>query len=469
MIRLPAIAFASLVGAGAFWLGGHPKLVEHVLGETRVPRPPAIPSGVIAYYRDPDGKPTYAAVPIKTAEGRDFIAVDAAADVRFNAAGTIPDAVSDAAAASAAPAPGRTIRFYRNPMGLPDTSRVPKKDSMGMDYIAVFEGEADDGETIRISPGKRQRTGVQSNKVERRSIMQTVRVPGSVQWDERLVSIVATRSDAYVDHVENVTTGDSVTKRQPLVTVYSPDVNSAAAQMISNPGYEGSRRRLKNLNVSDAAIADMERTHQVPLSVLWSAPRSGVVLERGAVEGMKAAAGATLFRIADLSTVWVLADVPEHAIGGIRVGQSATMRVRALPNRTFIGRFALIYPQVNNTTRSTRVRVELPNPEHLLLADMYADVEIATGRAAPVVAVPNDAVIDTGTRQTVILDRGEGRLEPREVKLGVRGDGYVEVREGVAVGDDVVTSANFLIDAESNLKAALEGMAAANTQPEPKP
>ncbi|WP_246725495.1 efflux RND transporter periplasmic adaptor subunit [Beijerinckia sp. L45] len=480
MSRLAVLAFATLVGAGGFWLGGHPQVAASALDEARaylsgsrsspgLPQAAVKPAGTIAYYRDPDGKLSYSADPRKTADRRDFVAVDAAADVRFGATGTIMAANSETARPPVVEASGRKIRFYRNPMGLPDTSPVPKKDSMGMDYIAVYAGEEEDGKTIRVSPGKLQRTGVQSVKVDRRPIMQTVRVPGSVQLDERLISVVATRSDAYVDHVENVTTGDTVKKGQPLVTVYSPDVNSAAAQMISNPGYEGSRRRLKNLNVSDEAIADMERTHQVPFSIMWSAPRGGVVLERGAVEGMKAAAGATLFRIADISTVWVLADVPEHAIGGVRVGQAANVRVRALPNRAFSGRIALIYPQLNNATRSTRVRIELPNPDHVLLADMYADVEIATGTPTPVIAVPDDAVIDTGARQTVILDRGDGRLEPRGVKVGVRGDGYVEVKDGVAVGDAVVTSANFLIDAESNLKAALEGMTAGNTQAERKP
>jgi Cu(I)/Ag(I) efflux system membrane fusion protein len=231
--------------------------------------------------------------------------------------------------------------------------------------------------------------------------------------------------------------------------------------MISNPGFDGSRRRLRNLNVSDDAISDMERTHSVPSAIVWSAPSNGVVLERGAVEGMKATAGAMLFRIADISIVWVLADVSEHDVGSVRLGQAAAVRVRARAGRIFSGRVDMIYPQVNRETRSTRVRIEIPNPDGALLADMYADVEIQSGTPSAAIAVPDNAVIDAGTRQTVILDKGDGRLEPREVKLGVRGDGFIEVRDGVQPGDRVVTSANFLIDAESNLKAALEGLAAA--------
>jgi Cu(I)/Ag(I) efflux system membrane fusion protein len=212
----------------------------------------------------------------------------------------------------------------------------------------------------------------------------------------------------------------------------------------------------------------MERTRKVPLSIQWTAPRDGVILERNAVDGMRAAAGDVLFRIADISVMWVLADVPEHAIGQVHVGQTVAVQVRSLPGRTFTGRIALVYPQVNKETRTTRVRIELPNPESVLLPDMYADVEITTGSGKPTIAVSDSAVIDTGARQIVLIDKGEGRFEPRDVKLGARGNGFAEIREGVAEGERVVTSANFLIDAESNLKAALQGMAAGSAPSEEK-
>ncbi len=220
---------------------------------------------------------------------------------------------------------GKKVLYYRNPMGLPDTSPTPKKDSMGMDYIPVYEGEADDGNTVTISPGKVQRTGVRTETVERRVVSRPVRVPGTVTLDERRVTIVATRSDAYVDHVENVTTGDRVRKGEPLVDVYSPEINAAAAQLIANPGFDGSRRRLQNLNVPAEVIAEMERTRKVPMAITWSSPRDGVVLERKAIEGMKAAAGDTLFRIGDISLMWVLADVPEYDLGSLNVGQPGAL------------------------------------------------------------------------------------------------------------------------------------------------
>jgi Cu(I)/Ag(I) efflux system membrane fusion protein len=416
--------------------------------------PPA-PSGPVVYYRDPDGRAVYSLTPMVSADGREFRAVRASEDVRFDA--------GDAEAAADRPASGPggpPVLYYRNPMGLPDTSPTPKKDAMGMDYIPVHAGEEGDGSTVTVSPGRIQRTGVRTETVERRVVGRTVRVPGTVTLDERRVTVVATRSDAYVDHVEDVTTGDRVRRGEALVRVYSPEINAAAAQLIANPGFDGARRRLRNLNVSEAVIAEMERTRTVPMAITWASPRDGVVLQRNAVEGMRASAGDTLFRIGDIAQLWVLADVPERDLGSVAVGQPVTLRVRSLPGRVVSARVGVIYPQVNPETRTTRVRIEVPNPDGALLPDMYADVEIATASPEPVVAVPDDAVIDTGERQVVLLDRGGGRFEPRSVTVGARGGGYTEIRAGVAAGDTVVTAANFLIDAESNLKAALRGMAA---------
>ena len=329
-----------------------------------------------------------------------------------------------------------------------------------MDYIPVYEGEVDDGTTVTISPGKLQRTGVRSEPASRRVLSRPVRAPGTIKLDERRIAVVSMRSDSFIEEVENVTTGDRVRKGEPLLELYSPEVNAAAAQLIANPGHDGARRRLENLKVPAEVIAEMERPRKVPLTITWSAPRDGIVLERNAVEGMKAPSGQELFRLADVSTVWVLADVPEHELGMIKPGQPVKISVRSLPGRSFTGHIALIYPQVSTETRTARVRIEIPNPDGVLLPDMYADVEVATGSGTPVVAAPESAVIDTGTRQLVILDKGEGRFEPREVKVGARGAGFVEIREGVAEGDQLVVAANFLIDAESNLKAALSGMTA---------
>ena len=174
---------------------------------------------------------------------------------------------------------------------------------------------------------------------------------------------------------------------------------------------------------------------------------------------MRVQPGGVLFRIADHSVVWALIDVAERDLGAIAIGQSAIVRARAFPGREFEGKIAVIYPEINKETRTARVRIDLQNPDLLLLHDMYVDAEIDTGSDKPVVSIPDSAVMDTGSRQAVFIDKGQGRFEPREVKLGHRGSGYVEVRKGLADGEPVVVSANFLIDAESNLKAALKGFA----------
>ena len=428
--------------------------------------PPAA-TGLIAYYRDPDGKPFYSAGPKKTEDGRDYVAVRVNEDVSFD------DKPKDAPAGPTASGQtgGKKILYYRNPMGLPDTSPAPKKDSMGMDYLPVYEGEAEDGSTVTVSPGRLQRTGVRSEPAERRVVTRPVRVPGTIKLDERRVAVISLRSESFIETVESVTTGERVRAGQPLLRLYSPDISAASAQYLSvlNDGggaggraavLEGARRRLENLDVPPEALAEIERARKVPTTITWSAPRDGLVLERNATDGMRAMPGDVLFRIADLSTLWVLADVPEHDLGAVRPGQAVTIRVRSLPGQVFPGTIGLMYPQVNPETRTARVRIEIPNREGLLLPDMYADVEIVTGADKPVVAVPDSALIDTGTRQVVIIDKGEGRFEPRQVKVGMNGNGFVEIREGVEPGDRVVVSANFLIDAESNLKAALQSMAA---------
>ena len=359
------------------------------------------------------------------------------------------------------------IKHYRHPMGLPDVSTSPKKDSMGMDYIAVYEGDDSDDGSVKVSPGKIQRTGVKSEPAARRVIRTMIRAPGAIQLDERRVSVIAMRAESYVQKVADVTTGAHVVKGQPLMEIYSPAMSSAAAEYISTLNSKvtggdgsygrGSRQRLMNLDMPDAAIVAMEKSRNVPIGIEWTSPRNGIVLERNVIEGMRAQPGETLFRIADHSVVWAIMDVAERDLGSVVVGQRALVRARSFPGREFSGKVNIIYPQINRETRTARVRVELSNPELLLLHDMYVDAEIDTGSQDAVLAVPESAVLDTGGRQAVLVDKGEGRFEPREVKLGHRGGGYVEIREGLAEDDPVVVSANFLIDAESNLKAALKG------------
>jgi membrane fusion protein, copper/silver efflux system len=427
-------------------------------------------AGTVIYYRDPDGKPLYSADPAKTADGRAYLPVRASEDVSFDETGAVKPT---AAAAVAPPAtsvgnqPGPVL-YYRNPMGLADTSPVPKKDSMGMAYIPVYQGEDDQGPTVKIALGKIQLSGAKTESVGRRVVTSLVRAPGTVQPDERRVSVISMRSETWVERVEDVTTGMSIRQGQPLFRGYSPAIAAAGAEYLvalrAGPearSTSGSpiRQKLINLATPDSAVAAIEKTREVPLSVTWAAPRDGIVVERNIVDGMRVNAGDVLFRIADYSAVWALIDIAERDIQALSLGQSVFVRARSYPDRPFTGTVSAIYPELNAQTRTARVRVELHNPDLLLKPEMYVDAEVDVGSSAPVLAVPQSAVINSGTRQLVLIDKGEGRFEPREVKLGRKGDGYFEVTEGLSESELVVTAANFLIDAESNLKAALNAFA----------
>lgn len=460
-----AALLAATIAAGGGFVAGRTGLGgEH--GPAAVMAQQSEPSGPIVYYRHPDGLPQWSATPHHTDDHKSFVAVRASEDVSFD------DKATPAATAGGGP---RKILYYRNPMGLPDTSAVPKKDSMGMDYIPVYEGDDTDDGSVKISVAKVQRSGVQSAPAESRVLGHAVQAPATVQLDERRQAVVSLRFDAWIDEVANVTTGDVVRKGQPLMRIYGPTLSADAAQYASVLGsrdgaigatsIKGARQRLENLAVPESTITEIERTRQVPLRIDWPAPRDGIVLQRTAIEGMKAAAGDVLFRLADLSVVWVLADVSENDLPLVSPGQAVTVKPRGYPDRSFTGKVALVYPQINKETRTARVRIEIENKDAILRPDMYAEVEIATGTNTPVLAVPDDAVIDSGTRRLVIIDRGEGRFEPRPVVLGRRGDGFVEIREGLDESDWVVVRATFLIDAESNLKAALRGLAEADARP----
>ena len=413
----------------------------------------------------------------------------------YRAAGGAPaqtggPATSASAAAPAAGSPSanssRKIKFYRNPMGLPDTSPVPKKDSMGMDYIPVFESDGDDGNRFTLSPAKIQRTGVETATVTKRTMTRPIKAPGIVAYDERRISVVSPRFDGFVVTVAPVTTGTHVKQGDALATVFGQEILAQASRLIVEQGWTGNegatlpssknqgtgavgaRRRLLNMGVPEDFIAQVQRERRVPDTITIKAPRDGVIVERNVVEGQGFKAGDVAFRIADHSVVWVLADVAEGDIDAVNPGQGVNVITRARPGRTFAGSVALIYPRLMKETRTARVRIELNNPDLALLPDMYAEVEITTGSSENVVAVPASAIIDTGNRQIVLLDLGQGRFEPREVKPGRRGDGTVEVLSGVIEGDKIVVNGNFLIDAESNLQSALKGFAPP-AAPETKP
>ena len=392
--------------------------------------------------------------------------------------------VASPAATDAALKP-RKLLYYRNPMGLADTSPVPKKDSMGMDYIAVYEGEdevansgAAPGE-VKISTEKVQKLGVKTEPAALRELARQVTAAGRVEIDERRVHTVAPKFEGWVERLQVGATGQPVAKGQPLFEVYSPELVSAQREYVvaakgvaalkdaSDEMQTGMRQlaeaslvRLRNWDISEEQIKALAAGGEARRTLTFRAPVGGVVLEKKAVAGMRFMPGEMLYQIADLSAVWVLADVFEQDIGLVKVGAGATVKINAYPDRQFAGVITYVYPTLKAETRTVPVRLELANPGVLLKPGMFAQVGLAVGGKASVVTVPTSAVIDSGRRQIVLIDKGQGRFEPREVRLGARSDTYVEVVEGVRDGEPVVVAANFLIDAESNLKAALGGLSA---------
>ncbi|NJD25442.1 MAG: efflux RND transporter periplasmic adaptor subunit [Betaproteobacteria bacterium] len=385
---------------------------------------------------------------------------------------------------------GKKLLYYRNPMGLPDTSPTPKKDPMGMDYIPVYEGEAEsEGESgLKISAEKIQKMGVKATPAKLQMLDRTVRASGRVDIDESRTYTVTAKFEGYIERLYVNTSGQPVSRGQPLFEVYSPELVSAqrehaiAAQgvgQLNDAGGEAqgamqqladsSLQRLKNWDISEEQIKALSRSGNARRTLTFRAPVAGIVTDKKAVQGMRFMPGEMLYQIADISSVWVQAEVFEQDIAAVNVGQEAKIRINAYPGEVFEGRIAYVYPTLKAETRTVPVRIELANPKGRLKPAMFAEVEIPVAGANAVVSVPNSAVIDTGKRQVVIVQTGEGRFDPRPVKLGTHGGDFVQVLHGIREGDMVVTSANFLIDAESNLKAALGGMQKADSPAAGKP
>jgi Cu(I)/Ag(I) efflux system membrane fusion protein len=375
---------------------------------------------------------------------------------RRGLAGAVLAVVLAAPAAYAADAcPGSKVKFYRDPMGGPDTSAVPKKDSMNMNYIPVCEGEAADVPgTVRISPDKVQRLSVRTAEVGERDLSRTVRAFASLQFDERKQYIIAPRYSGWIEKLLVNATGDTVEKGQPLFDVYSPEL-AVLQQEWRIAGRGGlAADKLRNLDYPEAEMERLRRGETFRTVTIRS-PAAGIVVQKMAVEGMRFSLGDALFRVVDTSTMWVMAEVYEQDLGFVNVGDTARIIVNAWPDRAIEGKVAFIYPSIGRESRTARLRIEVANPDGRLRADMAATVEIDTPVSGSRTAIPESALIDTGRRQVVLVERGEGRYEPRPVKIGARVPGWVQIVDGLKPGERVVTQATFLIDAESNIRAAL--------------
>jgi Cu(I)/Ag(I) efflux system membrane fusion protein len=326
---------------------------------------------------------------------------------------------------------------------------------------------------VEISPEKQQLIGVKIATVSMRPLRKVIRTVGRIEYDERRLRTVNTKVEGWIDKLYIDYTGRYVQKGEPMAELYSPELlatqeeylsilkwrkekstTAGTGAMISGDAealVEAAKKRLQRYDISEAQIRELEQTGKARRTLVIYSPTNGYVVQKMALQGMKVMPGEKLFDVADLSTVWVIADIYEYELPFIKVGENAAITLSYLPGKQLSSKIDYVYPALSGETRTARVRFSIPNPDGRLKPQMYttAEVKISLGSK---LAIPDDAVIDTGTRQIVYVDKGEGYFEPREVMLGLRAEGYREVLMGLKAGEKVAASATFLIDSESQLK-----------------
>jgi Cu(I)/Ag(I) efflux system membrane fusion protein len=326
---------------------------------------------------------------------------------------------------------------------------------------------------VFVSPERQQQIGVTTAPVEKRRLDRSIRTVARVAYAEPRLSWVNTKINGWIEKLHVNTTGQFVKKGEPLLEIYSPELVAAqeeylialrAKQQVSGPDganlLAAAKRRLQLWDIGDDQIAALEKTGQPRKTLTIVSPVDGYVTEKAALQGKSVMPGENLFRVADLSAVWLLADIYEYELSAVKVGQPATVTLSYLPGEKFEAAVSYIYPYLEGQTRTVKVRLEAPNPALKLKPDMWANVELQVD-SGEVLTAPASAVIDTGGRYVAFVSKGDGHLEPRELKVGRRNDDWFEILGGVAAGENVVTRALFLVDSESQLKAAISGMGSA--------
>lgn len=386
------------------------------------------------------------------------------------------------------------VLFYRNPMNPAVTSPVPMKDEMGMDYVAVYEDQAEgapgDGAIVSIDPAVVQNMNVQYERVERHDLTREVRTVGYLEYDQQRMVTVTTKYSGFVEKVHVNYVGEPVRKGQPLFEIYSPELVQTEQDLLSalefaskmaeqggkraggapeearsraNALVAAARTRLGYWDISPQQIERLEKTGEVVRTLTVTAPAGGVVMKRmDGLEGMALKPGMDPFHIADLSSLWLSVEVFEDQLGWLKVGSVADIALSYFPGETFTGRVRFVEPQVTEKTRTVPLRLEVPNPDGRLRSGMYATVRFHPVVAKAAITVPSLAVLRTGERNLVVVAQGEGRFVPREVVLGSEGDGTLQVLSGLQEGEQVVTSAQFLIDSESSLRETILKMIASS-------
>ena len=375
----------------------------------------------------------------------------------------------------------RKIARYRSPMDPKQTSPVPRKDEMGMDYVPVYEDELSGTApvsglaAVTIDPSRQQLIGLRTAAVTKGSIGATWRTPARIQIDPTQVRKTNVKVEGFVEKIYVDFVGQSVRKGQPLFTLYSPSLLAAQSEyllalqtndVLTKGGalpedrqnmMSSARRKLELWDIPTAEIDRLERTRQPTKTLTLVSPISGVVTAKNVVQGGRVSPGEAPYEITDLSEIWGMADAYETDLARVRVGMKATLTLPAYPDRSFVGRVAFIDPLLDPKTRTTKVHLHFMNPKRELKPEMYGEV-VLEGVAKDGLRIPADAVIRSGSQDVVFLARGEGKFEPRAVQIGSKNGDQVEVTGGLEEGQEVVTRANFLIDSESQLRASLSAI-----------
>jgi Cu(I)/Ag(I) efflux system membrane fusion protein len=379
-----------------------------------------------------------------------------------------------AAAEAPAPTGGRKVQYYKSTMALGEISQTPRKDSMGMDMVPVYEGEAADSATITIDPVTIQTMGVRLGEVTSGPLRRRIRTVGVVDFDETALTDITTKFKGWIEKLHVDATGREVRKGEPLFDVYAPEVYNAQleyASLVRSGNVPLARTTLERLALLDLPADQLQaltRSGEAAKVITMRSPANGVVIEKNAVRGMMFEPGMNLFRLADLSLVWIKAQIFEQDLPFVRLGQEAKATIPSLPGQTFAGRVTFLYPTLDPKTRTAQIRMEFHNPGLRLKPGMFATVEIGSELAAAATLVPESAVLRSGDKTTVFLAREGGKFDPREVSLGARDTfGSYQVLHGLAPGDRVVTSAQFMLDSESQLREAIQKMLDPKAPPKP--
>ncbi len=444
----------SVGGVGGYWFASQSAPdAAHIAGDAAQNRKPL-------FYRNPMNPAITSPVPAQDEMGMDYIPVYADKNKPKE----------------------RKALFYRNPMNPAITSPVPAQDEMGMDYIPVYADNDSDSDapagTVRIDPVTVQNIGVRTAVAEQRTLSRHIRAVGRVAYNEERLSRLHPKTEGWIKELRIDKTGSPVKKDDILLSIYAPQLVASQEEyllamknrrILGDSPFDDirqgaidlertARERLELLDVAEHQIRELESTHEIKKYLHIHSPFNGIAMKVGVREGQYVTPKTELYMLADLSKVWVYVDVYEYELPWVTVGDQVEMELTGVPGKTFTGRLAYIYPYAEARTRTVRVRLVFDNKERLLKPDMFADISIAASRQIDAVVVPAEAVVRSGIREQVFVVRGAGKFEPREIKLGITTSGVTQVLSGLEVGEEVVTSAQFLIDSESKLREATAKM-----------